>query len=155
MHLLSFIAFKAFRTNGEYCEGTSRHSGDFTHGCLHSQAPTQTASKYRGQATEGVDYFGAILTPHVYKLLITTVCYSDCAHLLREEVEIMSYGSQNKAVIKNADMAEDMQQRVVDCAQDAMNRYTVEKDIAAHIKKEFDKMYGPTWHCIVGRNFGR
>lgn len=22
------------------------------------------------------------------------------------------------------------------------------------IKKEFDKKYGPTWHCIVGRNFG-
>jgi hypothetical protein len=25
---------------------------------------------------------------------------------------------------------------------------------AAHIKKEFDKKYHPTWHCIVGRNFG-
>ena len=24
----------------------------------------------------------------------------------------------------------------------------------ADIKKEFDKKYGPTWHCIVGRNFG-
>lgn len=28
------------------------------------------------------------------------------------------------------------------------------KDIAAFIKKEFDKKYNPTWHCIVGRNFG-
>ncbi|KAK7502770.1 hypothetical protein BaRGS_00006020 [Batillaria attramentaria] len=25
---------------------------------------------------------------------------------------------------------------------------------AAFIKKEFDKKYNPTWHCIVGRNFG-
>lgn len=24
----------------------------------------------------------------------------------------------------------------------------------ADIKKEFDKKYGPTFHCIVGRNFG-
>lgn len=24
----------------------------------------------------------------------------------------------------------------------------------AVIKKEFDKKYGPTFHCIVGRNFG-
>lgn len=32
--------------------------------------------------------------------------------------------------------------------------YHVEKDIAAYIKKEFDKKYNPTWHCIVGRNFG-
>ena len=28
------------------------------------------------------------------------------------------------------------------------------KDVAAYIKKEFDKKYNPTWHCIVGRNFG-
>jgi hypothetical protein len=30
----------------------------------------------------------------------------------------------------------------------------MEKDIAEYIKKEFDKNHGPTWHCIVGRNFG-
>lgn len=28
------------------------------------------------------------------------------------------------------------------------------QDIAAFIKKEFDKKHNPTWHCIVGRNFG-
>lgn len=28
------------------------------------------------------------------------------------------------------------------------------QDIAAYIKKEFDKKYNPTWHCVVGRNFG-
>lgn len=36
----------------------------------------------------------------------------------------------------------------------AFEKYTVEKDIAEYIKKEFDKNHGPTWHCIVGRNFG-
>lgn len=25
---------------------------------------------------------------------------------------------------------------------------------SADIKKEFDKKYGPTWHVVVGRNFG-
>uniref|UniRef100_A0A1I8H525 Dynein light chain 1, cytoplasmic n=1 Tax=Macrostomum lignano TaxID=282301 RepID=A0A1I8H525_9PLAT len=44
--------------------------------------------------------------------------------------------SERKAVIKNADIS------------------TSRKDIAAYIKKEFDKKYNPTWHCIVGRNFG-
>ena len=39
------------------------------------------------------------------------------------------------------------------CAQ-ALEKYNIEKDIAAFIKKEFDKKYNPTWHCIVGRNFG-
>lgn len=28
------------------------------------------------------------------------------------------------------------------------------QDIAAFIKKEFDKKHSFTWHCIVGRNFG-
>ena len=35
-----------------------------------------------------------------------------------------------------------------------MERHNVEKDIAAFMKKEFDKKYGPTWPCVVGRNFG-
>ncbi|TNN01676.1 hypothetical protein fugu_011058 [Takifugu bimaculatus] len=62
--------------------------------------------------------------------------------------------TDRKAVIKNADMSEDMQQDAVDCATQAMEKYNIEKDIAAFIKKEFDKKYNPTWHCIVGRNFG-
>jgi dynein light chain LC8-type len=36
----------------------------------------------------------------------------------------------------------------------ALGKWNVEKDIAAYIKKEFDARHGPTWHCIVGRNFG-
>ena len=36
----------------------------------------------------------------------------------------------------------------------ALEKYNIEKDIAAFIKKEFDRKYNPTWHCIVGRNFG-
>lgn len=36
----------------------------------------------------------------------------------------------------------------------ATDKWSVEKDIAAYIKKEFDSRHGPTWHCIVGRNFG-
>ncbi|CAH2093348.1 unnamed protein product [Euphydryas editha] len=59
-----------------------------------------------------------------------------------------------KAVIKNADMSEEMQQDAVDCATQALEKFNIEKDIAAFIKKEFDKKYNPTWHCIVGRNFG-
>nr|XP_033478684.1 dynein light chain 2, cytoplasmic-like [Epinephelus lanceolatus] len=62
--------------------------------------------------------------------------------------------TDRKAVIKNADMSEEMQQDAVDCAMQAMDKYNTEKDIAAFVKKEFDKKYNPTWHCIVGRNFG-
>ncbi|KAI6711154.1 hypothetical protein PZA11_004305 [Diplocarpon coronariae] len=72
-----------------------------------------------------------------------------------------------EAQIKSADMTDDMQQETIDIAQEAMNKYSVEKDIAMHIKKtvicstskqrlhcNFDERKGPTWHCIVGRNFG-
>ncbi|TNN66052.1 Dynein light chain 2, cytoplasmic [Liparis tanakae] len=70
------------------------------------------------------------------------------------EASSSSTMTDRKAVIKNADMSEDMQQDAVDCATQAMEKYNIEKDIAAYIKKEFDKKYNPTWHCIVGRNFG-
>lgn len=62
--------------------------------------------------------------------------------------------SDKKAVIKNADMSGPMQDEAVKIAVSALEKFNIEKDIAAYIKKEFDKRYTPTWHCIVGRNFG-
>ena len=58
------------------------------------------------------------------------------------------------AVIKNVDMSEDMQKDAIEFATQAFKKYSIEKDIAAFIKKEFDRKFVPTWHCIVGRNFG-
>ena len=59
-----------------------------------------------------------------------------------------------KATIKNVDMTEEMQQEAVEIASVALEKYNIEKDIAAQIKKEFDKRHGPTWHVVVGKNFG-
>ncbi|CAH8829515.1 unnamed protein product [Trichobilharzia szidati] len=61
---------------------------------------------------------------------------------------------ERKAVIKNADMNPDMQDDAVHVAASALDKFEVEKDVAAYIKKEFDRKYNPTWHCIVGRHFG-
>ncbi|KAK3084347.1 hypothetical protein FSP39_011963 [Pinctada imbricata] len=47
--------------------------------------------------------------------------------------------SERKAVIKNADMAEDTQQDPVDCATQALEKYNIEKDIAAFIKRNSTK----------------
>jgi dynein light chain LC8-type len=63
-------------------------------------------------------------------------------------------GGGPKAIIKNVDMSEDMQQESVDIATGALEKYNIEKDIAAQIKKEFDRRHGPTWHVVVGKNFG-
>lgn len=62
--------------------------------------------------------------------------------------------TSTKAVIKNVDMTEEMQQETVDITLAALEKYNIEKDIAAQIKKEFDKRHGPTWHVVVGKNFG-
>ncbi|KAE9987143.1 hypothetical protein EG328_003611 [Venturia inaequalis] len=59
-----------------------------------------------------------------------------------------------EAQVKAADMSEDMQQEAIEVAQDAMQKFNIEKEIAQFIKKEFDQRKGATWHCIVGRNFG-
>lgn len=48
--------------------------------------------------------------------------------------------SDRKAVVKNADMSEEMQQDAVDSATQAIEKFNIEKDIAAYIKKEFDKI---------------
>lgn len=51
-------------------------------------------------------------------------------------------------------MSDEMQQDAIDIASQALEKFTLEKDIAAHIKREFDKKHGPMWHCVVGRHFG-
>ena len=62
--------------------------------------------------------------------------------------------AQAKAIIKNVDMSEEMQQDAVAIATAALEKYSIEKDIAAQIKKECDRRFGPTWHVVVGKNFG-
>lgn len=43
--------------------------------------------------------------------------------------------SDKKAIIKNADISDDMQQDAVGYAMQAMEKYNIEKDIAAFVKK--------------------
>uniref|UniRef100_A0A669PJH2 Dynein light chain n=1 Tax=Phasianus colchicus TaxID=9054 RepID=A0A669PJH2_PHACC len=84
---------------------------------------------------------------------------------------------EQKAVIKDTDMPEEMQQQAVQCALRSLEEHSPECNVAAHIKRvnvtkpaprpaplrkvtpsppllqEFDRRYTPTWHCVVGRNF--
>lgn len=62
--------------------------------------------------------------------------------------------SEGKILIKQTNMSEDMQQDAVDSVTQAMEKHKVPMEIAAFVKKDFDKKYNPTWHCIVGKNFG-
>lgn len=62
--------------------------------------------------------------------------------------------TDKRVVIKATDMSDLMQQDATEIAQDALKNNDIEKDVAAYIKKGFDKKHGPTWHCVVGRSFG-
>eukprot|EP00271_Cylindrocystis_brebissonii_P009336 TRINITY_DN24095_c0_g1_i1.p2 TRINITY_DN24095_c0_g1~~TRINITY_DN24095_c0_g1_i1.p2 ORF type:complete len:104 (-),score=26.18 TRINITY_DN24095_c0_g1_i1:512-823(-) len=61
---------------------------------------------------------------------------------------------QRRIVIKQSDMEEEMQSEAIECASQALEKFTLEKDMAAYVKKEFDARHGTTWHCVVGRSFG-
>ncbi|KAI5478916.1 hypothetical protein MNV49_004437 [Pseudohyphozyma bogoriensis] len=58
------------------------------------------------------------------------------------------------AIIKSADMSDEMQKVTIQIASEAMGAHDVEKDVAAFIKRELDKKYGATWHVVVGKSFG-
>ncbi|KAJ8753550.1 hypothetical protein K2173_022791 [Erythroxylum novogranatense] len=60
------------------------------------------------------------------------------------------------AKVVSVDMPPFMQIHAVDCARrthDSLEKFT-SKTLALTLKKEFDAMYGPAWHCIVGTSFG-
>jgi dynein light chain LC8-type len=49
-----------------------------------------------------------------------------------------------RAVVKNVDMSDEMQTDAIDIATRAIDRFKFGVDIAAYIKKKFDKKYNPT-----------
>ena len=51
------------------------------------------------------------------------IVFNDCENGFRPVVKM----SDRKAVIKNADMSEEMQQDAVDCATQALEKYNIEK----------------------------
>ena len=61
---------------------------------------------------------------------------------------------RKEITLKNVDMSKEMEEAAISCASLAIDKYEIEKDIAEYVREEFDRKYQPTWHCIVGRNFG-
>ncbi|TKY88978.1 hypothetical protein EX895_002219 [Sporisorium graminicola] len=59
-----------------------------------------------------------------------------------------------KPVIKNVDMSEEMQADTIEIAYDALEKFSVEKDMAGHVKRTMDQKFGPTWHAVVGQKYG-
>jgi dynein light chain LC8-type len=116
--------------------GLTPHALQFTHSHSHSQPFVIDIEKIKQSMSEKIDATSTSTDASIGGTASTAV------------------GGGPKAIVKNVDMSEEMQQESVDIASAALEKYNIEKDIAAQIKKEFDKRYGPTWHVVVGRNFG-
>ena len=59
-----------------------------------------------------------------------------------------------KLKIGVVDMPEERREKAVEHILKSLESFNTEEQMAQYIKKEFDKKYNPTWHAIVGRNFG-
>lgn len=60
-----------------------------------------------------------------------------------------------RMAIKCVRMSEEMIQFAAVTAEKGLKTYSTRKDVAAFVKRSFDEKYGPLWHCVVGRDFGR
>lgn len=72
------------------------------------------------------------------------------------QAELANFLSFNGVKVVSVDMPPFMQIHAVDCARkthDSLEKFTA-KTLALTLKKEFDGVYGPAWHCIVGTSFG-
>ena len=76
--------------------------------------------------------------------------YSSTTSVTEADEEV----SSDDFKIQAADMPIHMQRAAMHSAIQACRLYTTEKHIAESIKQDFDQMFDPTWHCIVGRNWG-
>ncbi|KAL5809233.1 hypothetical protein ACOSQ3_029924 [Xanthoceras sorbifolium] len=63
---------------------------------------------------------------------------------------------EGKAVVRETDMPEELQSHVTELAYQALDLHEVSdcQSIARYIKQKFDEVYGPAWHCVVGKDFG-
>ncbi|KAF3510375.1 hypothetical protein F2Q69_00000848 [Brassica cretica] len=79
------------------------------------------------------------------------------SHVERDtEARIAAAAEMLTVRILAADMPGFMQAHAFRCARttlDSLEKFS-SKHMAFNLKKEFDKGYGPAWHCIVGSSFG-
>ncbi|MCD7448199.1 hypothetical protein HAX54_039554 [Datura stramonium] len=72
------------------------------------------------------------------------------------KIELSDFFSCTGVKVVSVDMPPFMQIHAVNCARkthDSLEKFT-SKALAFTLKKEFDGVYGPAWHCIVGTSFG-
>uniref|UniRef100_A0AC35GG59 Dynein light chain n=1 Tax=Panagrolaimus sp. PS1159 TaxID=55785 RepID=A0AC35GG59_9BILA len=65
----------------------------------------------------------------------------------------LKFNTKFTVTIKASELPPEMIEKAVLLADEAMQKYNDDGDIAQHIKHGFDMMISPPWHCVVGRKF--
>eukprot|EP01083_Nonionella_stella_P180176 641842_1 len=70
-----------------------------------------------------------------------------------EEPKVEQEKEVNIKILQNT-LSPELLKEVIDLTKSAFKTSRVEKDAASTIKKAFDeKIFGSTWHCIIGKHF--
>ncbi|VDP00960.1 unnamed protein product [Soboliphyme baturini] len=68
--------------------------------------------------------------------------------------EKMSELTKKPLELLDLDMNDDMLAEAVIKADNAIDKFEMEMNMAEYIKKSFDKMFSPPWHVVVGHMYG-
>lgn len=82
-----------------------------------------------------------------------------------EEVNLAATAISLNVRLRSSDMPAHMQQHALRFTRSLVDDYYSESSapktscpnpthLARALKKDFDDVYGPAWHCVVGKNFG-
>lgn len=69
---------------------------------------------------------------------------------ISDQEEFNLDGKMLKPLIVKCDIPKEMRKRGIKLAFEAMNKFTVERDISDYIKSAFDKEFQPVWQCVIG-----
>ncbi|KAK2982154.1 hypothetical protein RJ640_003655 [Escallonia rubra] len=75
----------------------------------------------------------------------------------QQQLQQQQYHDRLNIRVRAADMPLALQNRAFRCTRDTLGSMPGKLDskrLALALKKEFDALYGPAWHCIVGTSFG-
>ncbi|XVF11202.1 hypothetical protein REPUB_Repub08aG0005600 [Reevesia pubescens] len=76
------------------------------------------------------------------------------------ELKLAAIAVELNVRLRSADMPPSMQERAIRRARALLdanpdkNKRPNPTQLSMSLKKEFDALYGPAWHCIVGKSFG-
>ena len=80
---------------------------------------------------------------------------------MAEEEEVLEVETKKKKErpprrihVHECDVSKEMEKKMIEYAQQAMDDETIQKNMAQSVKSSLDKNEGGTWHVIVGSHFG-